>query len=104
MTFDNDEEQYLVAAQLRPSKAPAKEGMRGLRIRIDAGLRGGELLSSLQSACVQVVLCLGSYKLRVLQVDLKPQQRTDNRFSASGKSLKSGQKPKAKLYKALPPV
>ena len=80
MTFDNEPEQYVVAALLRPGNAPAKQGMLGLlkrllpllrrefprarlRIRLDAGFQGGELLSYLQAERVQVVLCLASNKV-----------------------------------------
>ena len=80
VTFDNEPEQYLVAALLRPGNAPAKQGMLGLlkrllpllrrefprarlRIRLDAGFQGGELLSYLQAERVQVVLCLASNKV-----------------------------------------
>ena len=79
VTFDNEPEQYLVAAMLRPGNAPAKQGMLALlkrllpllrqqfpraqlRIRLDAGFQGGELLSYLQSERVQVVLCLAGNK------------------------------------------
>ena len=80
VTFDNEPEQYLVAALLRPGNAPAKEGMLALlqrllpllrqafprarlRIRLDAGFQGGELLSYLQGEQVQVVLCLAGNKV-----------------------------------------
>lgn len=87
VTFDNEAEQYLVAAMLRPGNAPAKEGMLALlrrllpllrqefpraqlRMRLDAGFQGGELLSYLRSEGVQVVLCLASN--RVLQRRAQP--------------------------------
>ena len=73
VTFDNEPEQYLVAALLRPGNAPAKQGMlpllqrefprARLRIQLDAGFQGGELLSYLQAERVQVVLCLAGNKV-----------------------------------------
>ena len=80
VTFDNEAEQYLVAALLRPGNAPAKQGMLALlrrllpllrqefpqaklRMRLDAGFQGGELLSYLQDERVQVVLSLASNKV-----------------------------------------
>ena len=80
VTFDNEAEQYLVTALLRPGNAPAKQGMlpllrrllpllrqqfprATLRMRLDAGFQGGELLSYLQGEQVQVVLCLASNKV-----------------------------------------
>ena len=80
VTFDDEDEQYLVAAVLRPGNAPAKQGMIGLlkrllpllreefprarlRIRLDAGFQGGELLSYLHGEGVQVVLCLAANKV-----------------------------------------
>ena len=95
VTFDDEDEQYLVAAVLRPGNAPAKQGMIGLlkrllpllreefprarlRIRLDAGFQGGELLSYLHGEGVQVVLCLAANKvLKELAEPVVKQVRKD---------------------------
>lgn len=121
VTFDNEREQYLVAALLRPGNAPAKQGMLALlrrllpllrrefprarlRIRLDAGFQGGELLSYLQAERVQVVLCLASNK--VLQRHAAPLaeavrqdyasyceawQRYEQELAAHGEALQAAQ-------------
>lgn len=80
VSFDNEAEQWLVAARLRGGCAPAKEGFleilewllpmlrkaypkARLRMRLDSGFQGGELLSYLRAAGVQVVLSLQGNKV-----------------------------------------
>ena len=77
LTFDNEREQYLVCAALRPGNAPAKQGMRGilkrllpllrgafpkarLRVRLDAGFAGPELLEYFEEEGLEYVLCLAA--------------------------------------------
>ena len=125
VTFDNEPEQYLVAALLRPGNAPAKQGMLALlkrllpllrrefprarlRIRLDAGFQGGELLSYLQAERVQVTLCLAGNKVlkrhaaplaAAVRQDYAPYcealQRYEQELAAYGEALQAGGKPPA---------
>ena len=75
LTFDNEREQYLVCAALRAGNAPAKQGMAGilkrllpmlreafpqarLRVRLDAGFAGPELLEAFEREGLEYVMCL----------------------------------------------
>ena len=80
VSFDNEAEQWVVAAHLRGGCAPARQGFLNilgwllpmlraafpkarLRVRLDSGFQGGELLSYLQAENVEVVLCLAQNKV-----------------------------------------
>ena len=75
LTFDNEREQYLVCAALRAGNAPAKQGVAGilkrllpmlreafpkarLRVRLDAGFAGPELLEAFEREGLEYVMCL----------------------------------------------
>ena len=75
LTFDNEREQYLVCAALRAGNAPAKQGVAGilkrllpmlreafpqarLRVRLDAGFAGPELLEVFEREGLEYVMCL----------------------------------------------
>jgi len=77
VTFDDEPEQYLVLALLRPGNSPAKLGTRGrlrslfqklraafphvrLRVRLDGGFAGEDLLAFLEAEAVEYVVALGS--------------------------------------------
>jgi Transposase DDE domain group 1 len=77
VTFDAEPEQYLVLALLRPGNSPAKRGaisrlrtlfrklraafpMARLRVRLDGGFAGEELLAFLEAEGVEYVIALGS--------------------------------------------
>jgi Transposase DDE domain group 1 len=77
VTFDDEPEQYLVLALLRPGNSPAKLGTLGrlrtlfqklraafpqarLRVRLDGGFAGEELLAFLEAEAVEYVVALGS--------------------------------------------
>lgn len=77
LTFDNEREQYLVCAVLRAGNAPAKQGMLGilkrllpmlreafpkarLRVRLDAGFAGPELLEAFEREGLEYVVCLAT--------------------------------------------
>ena len=77
MTFDNEREQYLFCALLRPGNATAKAGLSAvlkrvlpmlreafpkarLRVRLDAGFAGGELLEYFEREGLEYVVCLGT--------------------------------------------
>src|SRR5215510_3878677 len=77
VTFDHEPEQYLVLALLRPGNSPAKLGTIGrlrtlfqklraafprarLRVRLDGGFAGEELLAFLEAEAVEYVVALGS--------------------------------------------
>jgi Transposase DDE domain group 1 len=76
VSFDDEVEQYLVLALLRPGNSPAKAGALGrlrhlfrtlraafpgarLRVRLDGGFAGPEVLTFLETAGVEYVLALG---------------------------------------------
>ena len=76
VSFDNEAEQYLVLALLRPGNSPAKRGAIGrlrylfrqlraafpgarLRVRLDGGFAGNEVLTFLEAAGVEYVLAVG---------------------------------------------
>ncbi len=75
LTFDNEREQYLVCAALRAGNAPVKQGLLGilkrllpllrkafpkarLRVRLDAGFAGPELLEAFEREGLEYVVCL----------------------------------------------
>ncbi len=75
LTFDNDREQYLVCAALRAGNAPVKQGLLGilkrllpllrkafpkarLRVRLDAGFAGPELLEGFEREGLEYGVCL----------------------------------------------
>ena len=75
LTFDKEREQYLVCAALRAGNAPAKQGVAGilkrllpmlreafpkarLRVRLDAGFAGPELLEAFEREGLEYVMCL----------------------------------------------
>ena len=73
LSFDQEPEQYLVAALLRDGKAPAKAGLLlvlkrlreafpcvKLRIRLDAGFAGEELLEYFDHEGLEYSVCLAS--------------------------------------------
>jgi hypothetical protein len=77
VTFDHEPEQYLVLALLRPGNSPAKLGTIGrlrtlfqklraafprarLRVRLDGGFAGEELLAFLEAEAVEYVVAVGS--------------------------------------------
>lgn len=77
VTFDAEPEQYLVLALLRPGNSPAKRGALGrlrtlfrklraafptarLRVRLDGGFAGNDVLAFLEAEGVEYVLALGS--------------------------------------------
>jgi hypothetical protein len=77
VTFDDEPEQYLVLALLRPGNSPAKLGTIGrlrtlfqklraafprarLRVRLDGGFAGEELLAFLEREGVEYVVAVGS--------------------------------------------
>ena len=77
VTFDDEPEQYLVLALLRPGNSPAKRGTRGrlralfqklraafprarLRVRLDGGFAGEDLLAFLEAEAVEYVVAVGS--------------------------------------------
>ena len=77
VTFDDEPEQYLVLALLRPGNSPAKLGALGglrtlfhklraafprvrLRVRLDGGFAGEDLLAFLEAEAVEYVVALGS--------------------------------------------
>ena len=77
VTFDAEPEQYLVLALLRPGNSPAKRGAISrlrtlfrklrtafptarLRVRLDGGFAGEELLAFLEAEGVEYVIALGS--------------------------------------------
>jgi hypothetical protein len=77
VTFDDEPEQYLVLALLRPGNSPAKLGTLGrlrtlfqklraafprvrLRVRLDGGFAGEDLLAFLETEAVEYVVALGS--------------------------------------------
>src|SRR5712691_12329403 len=78
VSFDHEAEQYLVLALLRPGNSPAKCGAIGrlrhlfrtlraafpgarLRVRLDGGFAGDEVLTFLETAGVEYVLALGRH-------------------------------------------
>ena len=75
LTFDDEREQYLVCAVLRAGNAPVKQGLLGilkrllpllrkafpkarLRVRLDAGFAGPELLEGFEREGLEYVVCL----------------------------------------------
>src|SRR5262249_41057531 len=77
VTFDDETEQHLVLALLRPGTSPAKRGaisrlrtlfrkLRAafpaarLRVRLDGGFAGGDLFAFLDAEGVEYVIALGS--------------------------------------------
>ncbi len=77
VTFDDEVEQYLVLALLRPGNSPAKRGTIGplrpllrklraafpgarLRVRLDGGFAGEDLLAFLEAEGVEYLVALGS--------------------------------------------
>ena len=75
LTFDNEREQYLVCAALLAGNAPVKQGLLGilkrllpllrkafpkarLRVRLDAGFAGPELLEAFEREGLEYVVCL----------------------------------------------
>ena len=75
LTFDDEREQYLVCAALRAGNAPVKQGLLGilkrllpllrkafpkarLRVRLDAGFAGPELLEAFEREGLEYVVCL----------------------------------------------
>jgi DNA-directed RNA polymerase subunit N (RpoN/RPB10) len=77
VTFDDEAEQYLVLALLRPGNSPAKRGAIGrlrtlfrklraafpgasLRVRLDGGFAGEELLAFLEAEGVEYLVAMGS--------------------------------------------
>ena len=91
LTFDNEREQYLVCAALRAGNAPAKQGVAGilkrllpmlreafpqarLRVRLDAGFAGPELLEAFDREGLEYVMCLaGNPTLKRAAVGLMEQ-------------------------------
>jgi hypothetical protein len=76
VTFNDEAEQYLLFALLRPGTSPAKLGLRGrlrtlfgklrgafpgarLRVRLDGGFAGEDVLSFLEAEGVEYVVALG---------------------------------------------
>jgi hypothetical protein len=76
ITFNDEAEQYLLFALLRPGTSPAKLGLRGrlrtlfrklraafpgsrLRVRLDGGFAGEDVLSFLEAEGVEYVVALG---------------------------------------------
>jgi hypothetical protein len=76
VTFNDEAEQYLVFALLRPGTSPAKFGLRGrlrtlfwklraafpdarLRVRLDGGFAGEDVLSFLEAEGVEYVVAIG---------------------------------------------
>ena len=76
LTFDDESEQYLVLALLRPGNSPAKLGAIGrlralfrklrvafpgvrLRVRLDGGFAGNELLAFLEAEGVEYLVAVG---------------------------------------------
>jgi hypothetical protein len=76
VTFDDEAEQYLLFALLRPGTSPAKRGLRGrlrtlfrrlraafpgarLRVRLDGGFAGEDVLSFLEAEGVEYVVAIG---------------------------------------------
>ena len=76
MTFNDEAEQYLLFALLRPGTSPAKLGLRGrlrtlfrklraafpgvrLRVRLDGGFAGEDVLSFLEAEGVEYVVAIG---------------------------------------------
>jgi len=76
VSFDDEPEQYLVLALLRPGNSPAKAGALGrlrtlfrtlraafpgvrLRVRLDGGFAGAEVVHFLETAGVEYVVALG---------------------------------------------
>jgi Transposase DDE domain group 1 len=76
VTFNDEAEQYLLFALLRPGTSPAKLGLRGrlrtlfrklraafpgarLRVRLDGGFAGEEVLSFLEAEGVEYVVAIG---------------------------------------------
>jgi hypothetical protein len=77
VTFDDEAEQYLVLALLRPGNSPAKQGTIGrlrtlfrklraafpgarLRVRLDGGFTGEDLLAFLEAEDVEYLVAMGS--------------------------------------------
>jgi DNA-directed RNA polymerase subunit N (RpoN/RPB10) len=77
VTFDDEAEQYLVLALLRPGNSPAKRGAIGrlrtlfrklraafpgacLRVRLDGGFAGEDLLAFLEAEGVEYLVAMGS--------------------------------------------
>ena len=87
LSFDREPEQYLVAALLRDGEAPAKAGLplvlkrlrpllreafprAKLRIRLDAGFAGEELLEYFDREGLESSVCLASHA--VLKREAEP--------------------------------
>jgi DNA-directed RNA polymerase subunit N (RpoN/RPB10) len=77
VTFDDEAEQYLVLALLRPGNSPAKQGTIGrlralfrklraafpdarLRVRLDGGFAGEDMLAFLETEAVEYAVGMGS--------------------------------------------
>jgi hypothetical protein len=102
MTFNDETEQYLLFALLRPGTSPAKLGLRGrlrtlfrklraafpsarLRVRLDGGFAGEDVLRFLEAESVEYVVAIGGNR----RLDKRAQRlmgRARMRAKASGET------------------
>jgi hypothetical protein len=100
LTFNAEPMQYLVAAVLRPGNSPAKRGARGLlsrlcrrlraafpgailRVRLDGGFAGPEVLDFLEAEGVEYVVAMAS-NVRLVKRSRRLMGRARMRSKASG--------------------
>jgi DDE family transposase len=102
VTFDDEPEQHLVLALLRPGNSPAKHGLIGrlrtlfrklraafpgarLRVRLDGGFAGEDLLGFLEAEAVEYVLAVASNR-RLEQRAQRLMGKARMRSKASGET------------------